>query len=52
MPYMENQELENNDDFGPETEYEERIEGTYNDSFAFDNVRDAYHGEDYGYENY
>lgn len=52
MPYMENQELENNDDFGPETEYEEGIQGTYNNSSDFDNVHDAYDGEDYGYEDY
>ncbi|XP_062026882.1 transcription factor IIIB 70 kDa subunit-like isoform X3 [Rosa rugosa] len=53
MPYMENQEFENNDDFGPETEYEERIEGTYNNSFDFDNVHEGYdNGEDFGYEDY
>ncbi|KAM5574869.1 transcription factor IIIB 70 kDa subunit-like [Rosa sericea] len=53
MPYLENQEFENNDDFGPETEYEERIEGTYNNSFDFDNVHEGHdNGEDYGYEDY
>ncbi|XP_024172838.1 transcription factor IIIB 90 kDa subunit isoform X2 [Rosa chinensis] len=53
MPYMENQEFENNDDFGPETEYEERIEGSYNNSFDFDNVHEGYdNGEDFGYEDY
>ena len=48
MPYMENQEFENNDDFGPETEYED-----YNNSFEFDNVHEGYDNcEEFGYEEY
>nr|XP_011465751.1 PREDICTED: transcription factor IIIB 70 kDa subunit-like [Fragaria vesca subsp. vesca] len=37
MPFMENQEFENNDDFGPDTEYED-----YNNGFDFDNVHEGY----------